>query len=63
MRTRLMLLAALAISLAALPVMAQQFSSLEERMSASDFKAAGLDQLTPQQLQFLDNWLHAHEQV
>jgi hypothetical protein len=63
MRTRLMLLAALAISLVALPVMAQQFSSLEERMSASDFKAAGLDQLTPQQLQFLDNWLHAHEQV
>lgn len=32
-------------------------------MSASDFKAAGLDQLTPQQLQFLDNWLQTHEQV
>src|SRR6185437_7536651 len=56
MRTRLMLPAAL-------PVMAQQFSSLEERMSAADFKAAGLDKLTPQELQSLDNWLRTHEQT
>ncbi len=32
-------------------------------MSAADFKAAGLDKLTPQQLQFLDDWLRTHEQV
>lgn len=63
MRTRLMLPAALALLLTALPIMAQQFSSLEERMSAADFKAAGLDKLTPQQLQFLDGWLRTHEQV
>lgn len=63
MRTRLMLLAALAVLLTALPVMAQQFSSLEERMSAADFKAAGLDKLTPQELQSLDNWLRTHERV
>lgn len=63
MRTRLMLLAAAAIFFVALPVMAQQFSSLEERMSAADFKAAGLDKLTPQQLQYLDGWLRTHEQV
>lgn len=63
MRTRLMLPAALAILLAALPVMAQQFSSLEERMSAADFKAAGLDKLTPQELQNLDDWLRTHERV
>jgi len=62
MRTRL-ILAALALLIAALPVMAQQFSSLEERMSAADFKSAGLDKLTPEQLQFLDNWLRAHEQT
>ncbi|TAN05088.1 MAG: hypothetical protein EPN38_12715 [Rhodanobacteraceae bacterium] len=63
MRTRLILFAALATFAVALPVMAQQFSSLEERMSTADFKAAGLDQLTPQQLQFLDNWLRTHQQV
>ncbi|MDE2272436.1 MAG: hypothetical protein KGJ94_10720 [Xanthomonadaceae bacterium] len=63
MRTRLMLPAALALFLTALPVMAQQFSSLEERMSAADFKAAGLDKLSPQQLRFLDDWLRTHEPV
>jgi hypothetical protein len=63
MRTRLMLPAALAVLIAAMTVMAQQFSSLEERMSAADFRAAGLDRLTPQQLQFLDDWLRIHEQV
>ena len=63
MRTRLMLPAALAVLIAAIPAMAQQFSSLEERMSAADFRAAGLDKLTPQQLQFLDDWLRTHEQV
>jgi hypothetical protein len=63
MRTRLMLPAALAVLIAAMPVMAQQFSSLEERMSAADFRAAGLDKLTPQELQFLDDWLRTHEQV
>jgi len=63
MRTRLMLPAALALLLTALPVMAQQFSSLEERMSAADFKAAGLDKLSPQELQNLDNGLRTHEQT
>ncbi len=58
-----MLPAALALFLTALPVMAQQFSSLEERMSAADFKAAGLDKLSPQQLRFLDDWLRTHEPV
>ena len=58
-----MLPAALALLTTALPVMAQQFSSLEERMSAADFKAAGLDKLTPQELQNLDNWLRTHEQT
>ena len=31
-------------------VLAQQFSSLEERMSPADFKAAGLDKLSPEEL-------------
>ena len=63
MRIPLMLSAALAVLIAAMPAMAQQFSSLEERMSAADFRAAGLDTLTPQQLQFLDDWLRTHEQT
>lgn len=38
-------------------VQAAEFSSLEERMSESDFRAAGLDQLTPEQLARLNDWL------
>ena len=36
---------------------AQTFSSLEERMSAAEFKAAGLDKLTPEELAALNAWL------
>lgn len=33
------------------------FSSLEERMSHADFKAAGLDKLSPEELAALNEWL------
>jgi len=36
------------------------FSSLEERMSQSEFHAAGLDKLSPGELKALDDWLSAH---
>jgi hypothetical protein len=36
------------------------FSSLEERMSQSEFHAAGLDKLSPDELKALDDWLRAH---
>ena len=39
---------------------AADFSSLEERMSEKDFKAAGLDKLSPQELEQLNLWLRAH---
>lgn len=39
---------------------AEQFSSLEERMSQSEFHAAGLDKLSPDELKALDAWLQAH---
>jgi hypothetical protein len=39
---------------------AGEFSSLEERMSQSEFHAAGLDKLTPAELHALDDWLRAH---
>jgi len=41
---------------------AQEFSSLEERMTGSEFKAAGLDQLSPEQLAALNAWLR-HERA
>lgn len=63
MRTRLVLPFVLCVLLAALPAFAQQFSSLEERMPAADFKAAGLDKLSPDELKFLDNWLATHQPV
>lgn len=36
---------------------AQQFSSVEERMSAADFKRAGLDKLSAEELAALNEWL------
>src|SRR5512134_377438 len=33
------------------------FSSLEEQMTGQDFKAAGLDKLTPQELESLNGWI------
>lgn len=33
--------------------------TLEERMSQEEFSAAGLDQLSPEQLQFLNNWIQS----
>jgi hypothetical protein len=41
-------------------VSAAEFSSLEERMSVKDFKAAGLEKLSPQELEQLNAWLRAH---
>lgn len=38
----------------------QAFSSLEEQMTGAEFKATGLDRLTPGELAALNNWLRAH---
>jgi hypothetical protein len=52
---RLSLFAALlAFSLTA---SAQQFSSVEERMTGAEFKAAGLDKLSAEELKALNDWL------
>ncbi|HKE48230.1 MAG TPA: hypothetical protein VKB52_09195 [Rhodanobacteraceae bacterium] len=37
-----------------------QPSTLEERMSQADFRAAGLDHLSPEQLKYLNEWLRTH---
>lgn len=47
--------------LLSLPLPAQQgFSTIEERMTGKEFTAAGLDKLTPQQLESLNDWLRSH---
>lgn len=53
----------LALPLCCLSVHAQQSKGLQQRMSSSEFKAAGLDKLSPQELQNLDNWLNGHAMV
>jgi hypothetical protein len=48
---------ALCVAAAAPLAFAQQFSSLEERMSTADFKAAGLDKLSPEELAKLNAFI------
>lgn len=54
---RLIVVALVLFSLAAGTVSAQQFSTLEERMTQAEFKAAGLDKLTQAELAALNGWL------
>lgn len=49
-----------ALSFAA-PALAQHDDPLAKRMTEAEFKAAGLDRLTPRQLQALDDWLRTHD--
>lgn len=60
---RLLISSVLALTLAAGAAAAQQFSSLEERMSAKEFKEAGLDKLTPEELAKLNAWLAGRTQA
>jgi hypothetical protein len=46
-----------AFSLLATAAIAKEFSSVEEQMSSRDFKAAGLDKLSPEELAFLESAL------
>ena len=52
-----------ALALCCLSAHAQQADGLQQRMSADEFKAAGLDKLSPQELQSLDAWLNGHAKV
>lgn len=69
-RTRTLPLALLlALSPLALPLHAQDAAAqdttapLQQRMSSDEFKAAGLDKLTPQELDNLNAWLNGHSIV
>lgn len=54
---RIGFLAGLSLLLGAATVHASTFSTLEERMSVAQFKAAGLDKLSPDELAALNTWL------
>lgn len=54
---RLIVVALVLFSLAGGTALAQQFSTLEERMTYAEFKAAGLEKLTPEELAALNAWL------
>ncbi len=51
------------LGLCSLPLQAQQTGGLQQRMSASEFKAAGLDKLSPAELASLNQWLGSHAKV
>lgn len=57
-------LTAAGLLLAAAPLLAsaQSFSTLEERMSAAQFSAAGLDKLSAEELAALNAWLQQNVQ-
>lgn len=54
---RLLLSTLVLFTLASGAAFAQQFSSLEERMTEAEFKAAGLDKLSAEELAALNSWL------
>lgn len=59
MHSRVLLLALiLVLPLSAGALAQSQTPTLEERMSQADFNAAGLDRLSPEQLKFLNEWIH-----
>lgn len=61
---RHLLLPALLLSLFSVCVQAQdQDNGLKQRMSSSEFAAAGLSKLTPDELANLNQWLGSHEKV
>ena len=60
MKSRILLLSALTLAIGSMALHAQQ-ASLQQRMGAEDFKAAGLDKLSPTELQNLEQWLADHD--
>ena len=61
-RTFLALGLALSLTAGSLHAQAPNFSTLEERMSAADFRRAGLDKLSAEELAALNAWLQQDAQ-
>ncbi len=54
------LIAILSLAIPLSVIAVEGFSSLEEQMSGKEFTASGLDKLTPEQLEALNNWIRNH---
>lgn len=50
-----------AFSLLATAAIAKEFSSVEEQMSSREFKAAGLEKLSPEELAALNAWIRSNQ--
>ena len=59
----LLLLMSVALAVPVVAFAADQYVPLQQRMSPEEFKAAGLDKLSPDELNNLDNWLSGHGKV
>jgi hypothetical protein len=59
----LLLLMSVALAVPVAAFAADQYVPLQQRMTPEEFKAAGLDKLSPDQLNNLDNWLSGHGKV
>jgi hypothetical protein len=59
----LLLLMSVALAVPVVAFAADQYVPLQQRMSPEEFKAAGLDKLSADELQNLDNWLSGHGKV
>lgn len=59
----LLLLLSVALALPVAAFAADQYVPLQQRMTPEEFKAAGLDKLSPDELKNLDNWLSGHGKV
>jgi hypothetical protein len=55
-----LLLTILTLAMSAPAFGQQAFSSVEEQMTGAEFKASGLEKLTPAELAALNSWLRAH---
>ncbi len=54
------LIVILSLTLPLSVIAAEGFSSLEEQMSGKEYMSAGLNKLTPEELEALNNWIRRH---
>jgi hypothetical protein len=54
------LIAILALTIPLTIIAAEGFSSLEEQMTGKEYTASGLNKLTPEELDALNNWIRSH---
>ncbi|AIF47117.1 hypothetical protein [Dyella japonica] len=57
------LLLSVVVALPTAAFAADKYVPLQQRMTPAEFKAAGLDKLSPDELKNLDNWLGGHGKV